>query len=187
MFGHSRQQWGKGGVNQHRINTCKWKGSIEKWRIRIKMYTLKIKVFTQSEQSFSRGRFQKGPFLWRKRNIQIYFRHPSAIFWGAKIKLHLNSFFLHSKRTVERQKRRRNSRVRIYVRLKVFFSCEKGDKIPGCGLKSALGKAVALALTDQLLSHTHCYSFTDTQCKMDIGWLKLLSTDWTELRSNRYK
>lgn len=73
------------------------------------------------------------------------------------------------------------------VRLKVFFSCEKGDKIPGCGLKSALGKAVALALTDQLLSHTHCYSFTDTQCKMDIGWLKLLSTDWTELKSNRYK
>lgn len=40
------------------------------------------------------------------------------------------------------------------VRLKVFFSCEKGDKIPGCGLKSALGKAVALALTDQLLSHS---------------------------------
>lgn len=63
-------------------------------------------------------------------------------------------FFLHSKRTVERQKRRRNRRVRIYVRLKVFFSCEKGDKIPGCGLKSALGKAVALALTDQLLSHS---------------------------------
>lgn len=131
--------------------------------------------------------FRKAPFCEGNETYRYIFAIPLPFFEVRKSNCTSIHFFLHSKRTVERQKRRRNRRVRIYVRLKVFFSCEKGDKIPGCGLKSALGKAVALALTDQLLSHTHCYSFTDTQCKMDIGWLKLLSTDWTELRSNRYK
>lgn len=155
MFGHSRQQWGKGGANQNRINPCKWKGSIEKWSRRIKMYTLRIKFSLKESSHFRRVGFRKAPFC--EENIQIYFSWSVCHFFEVrKSNCTSNHFFSALPREQLRDSKGGETAGSESMCVQRFFShLKKGDNSPGCGLKKALAKRNSGTGLSLLFLHRH--------------------------------